>query len=120
MGDSEAIEALSGAVRQAEERHAYREALTILGALVELIPPGDERWLAVLDALALDAEWVVDHRADVHAALAIPALRTIDAAARGILRPRAGGPAVKFRLASFLTLGTGELQEAERLASRKP
>lgn len=114
VGDPEAIEALSGAVRQAEERHAYREALTILGALVELIPAGDERWLAVLDALALDAEWVVDHRADVHANLAIPALRTIDALLEGSsdLRRRAR---VKFRLASFLTWGTGEFGEAERL-----
>jgi DNA-binding CsgD family transcriptional regulator len=115
VGDPEAIEALCQAIRQAEERQAYREALTILGALVDLIPPGDERWLAALDAMVLHAEWVVDHRADVHAALAIPALRAIDA-----LLPPDSDPArratVKFRLASFLTWGMGQYEEGERAA----
>jgi tetratricopeptide (TPR) repeat protein len=100
-------------VSQAERRRAYREALTILGSLVELLPPGDERWLEVLDALVLEAEWVVDHRADVHAAFAIPALRAIDS-----LLGRSPDPArraaIKFRLASFLAWGTGELEEADR------
>lgn len=113
VGDAEAIEALCGAVRQAEERELYREALTILGSLVELLPPGDERWLEVLDALVLEAEWVVDHRADVHAALAIPALRAIDSLLERFPDP-ARRAAVKFRLASFLSWGTGELEEAER------
>ena len=78
--DSEAIDALGEAVRQAEARDLYREALTLLGALVDLVPPGDDRWLQVVDGLVLQADWVVDHRADVHATLAIPALRAIDAA----------------------------------------
>src|SRR5262249_16304469 len=67
LGDDEAIAALRDAVRQAEDRGAYREALTILNALVELIPAGDKRWLDVLKALHWQAEWVVDHRADAHA-----------------------------------------------------
>lgn len=119
-GDQEAIEALCGAVRQAEDRQLFREALTLLGTLVELVPPDDDRWLEVVDGMVLQAEWVVDHRADVHAALAIPALRAIDSALEGsddISRQAL----VKFRLASFLAWGLGEIEEAERLcrASRE-
>jgi DNA-binding CsgD family transcriptional regulator len=114
-GDSEAIDALSGAVRQAEARGAYREALTVLGTLVELIPPGDERWLDVLDAMALDAEWVIDHRADVHAALAVPALRAIDAMLEGTADPGRRAT-VKLRLSSFLTWGTGDLEGGRQAA----
>ena len=113
-GDTEAIEALCGAMRQAEERNLYREALTLLGSLVELVPRGDERWLEVLDGMVLQAEWVADHRADVHAALAIPALRAIDDVL-GVSADPARRAAVKFRLASFLSWGAGELEEAERV-----
>jgi DNA-binding CsgD family transcriptional regulator len=113
VGDGEAIELLRDAVRQAEERGAYREALTILGALVELIPAGDERWLGVLEGLAWDAEWVVDHRADVHALLGIKAMREIDALLDDSADP-APRAAVKLRLANFLGWGAGDLDEAER------
>lgn len=112
VGDPEAIEVLRDAVRQAEEREAYRESLTIQGALVALLPTGDERWIEVADAIAWDAEWVVDRRAGVHAALGIRALREIDS----VLDRRAdpGRQAqVKERLANFLAYGTGELDEAE-------
>ena len=116
VGDTEAIEALSDGVRDAEERGAYRESLTILGALVELIPTGDERWLDVLYALAWRAEWVVDHRADVHAQFGIKALRAIDSLLEGSPKPipRAS---VKLRLANFLGWGTGDLAEAERVCA---
>jgi DNA-binding CsgD family transcriptional regulator len=113
VGDQEAIDVLRDAVRQDESREAYREALTILGALVELIPDGDERWLEVLDALSWQAEWVVDHRADTHALLGIKAMNAID----GLLNPTwDAGPraTVKFRLALFLGWGSGDLEEAER------
>jgi DNA-binding CsgD family transcriptional regulator len=113
VGDQEAIEALRDAVRQAESRGAYREALTILGALVELVPADDKRWLDILHALSWNAEWVVDHRADAHALLGLSAMRAIDA-----LLGRSPDPAaratVKFRLANFLGWGTGDLDEAER------
>jgi class 3 adenylate cyclase/DNA-binding CsgD family transcriptional regulator len=113
VGDPEAIEALREAVRQAEERQLYREALTILGALVDLLPPGDERWLEILDVLGSRAEWVVDHRADAYAALGIPALRFIDSILTAAPDP-ARRATVKFRLTSFLAWGTGELEEAQR------
>jgi DNA-binding CsgD family transcriptional regulator/tetratricopeptide (TPR) repeat protein len=113
IGDDEAIQALRNAVQQAESREAYREALTILGVLVELIPAGDHRWLDVLHALSWRAEWVVDHRADTHALLGIKAMKAID-----VLLADSPDPApratVKFRLAQFLGWGSGDLDEAER------
>lgn len=112
VGDDEAIEALQNAVRQAEEKEAFQEALTLLNALVELLPSGDERWLNVVDALNWHAEWVLDHRADAHAALGLEATRQIDRVLDGSGDP-ARRAAVKFRLASFLSWGTGELEEAE-------
>jgi DNA-binding CsgD family transcriptional regulator/tetratricopeptide (TPR) repeat protein len=112
-GDSEAIEALCEAVAQAEARALYRDALTILASLVDLLPAGDERWLRVLDAFELQADWVFDHRADAHAALAIPALRAIDSVLERLPDP-ARQATVKFRLCSFLAWGTGELEAAER------
>jgi DNA-binding NarL/FixJ family response regulator len=111
IGDQEAIDALRDAVAQAESLQAYREALTVLGALVELIPRSDRRWLEVLDAISGQAEWVVDHRADTHALLGIEAMRAID----GLLDPSwdpAPRAIVKFRLAHFLGWGTGELEDA--------
>ncbi len=57
IGDRETIGVLRDAVRQAEGRGAYREALTILDALVELVPADDERWLDILNALSWRAEW---------------------------------------------------------------
>jgi len=112
-GDEEAIAALRDAFRQAEEREAYREALTILDALVRLIPPGDERWLPVLHAMTWQADWVVDHRADAHAVLGIDAMSAIDSVLEGSADPAARAT-VKFRLASFLAWGTGDLDRAER------
>ena len=67
VGDPEAVEALIDALRQAEGRGAYREALSVLGSLVDLLPAGDERWLRVAEAMSFEAEWVVDHRADLYA-----------------------------------------------------
>jgi DNA-binding CsgD family transcriptional regulator/tetratricopeptide (TPR) repeat protein len=113
VGDQEAIDALRDAVRQAEERGAYREALTILDALVELVPADDERWLDILTALSWNAEWVVDHRADTHALLGLRAMRAIDSLLERSPQ-RAARATVKFRLANFLGWATGELDEAER------
>ena len=111
-GDVEAVGVLADALRQAEGRGAYREALTILGSLVEVLPLGDERWLAVASGMSWGAEWVVDHRGDVHAALAIRAMQAIDAALEGF--PDLGlRAAVKFRLGTFLSWGAGMVEEAE-------
>jgi DNA-binding CsgD family transcriptional regulator len=115
VGDSEAIDVLRDALRQAEDRGAYREGLTILGALVSLLPPGDSRWVDVLDALSWSPEWVVDHRGDAGDIMGATAMRSIDAALAGSSDPARRGK-VKYRLATFLTWGTGELEEAERVA----
>ena len=111
-GDSEAVDVLLDAMRQAEQREAYREALDLQAELVELLPADDRRWLEVLDAMYWRAEWLIDHRAETHAPVAIRALRAID----GLLQDssdHARRAIVKFRLASFLAWGTGELEAAQ-------
>jgi tetratricopeptide (TPR) repeat protein len=112
-GDDEAVRVLLDAMRQAEQREAFRESLDLLCELVDLLPPADPRWLDVLDAMYWQAEWVVDHRAETGAETAIRALRAID----GLLSDSADDArraTVKFRMANFLAWGTGELPEAER------
>jgi DNA-binding CsgD family transcriptional regulator/tetratricopeptide (TPR) repeat protein len=113
VGDGEAIAAVCEALRQAEDRGAYREALGILGVIVEIVPSGDRRWLEVLDAMAWQPEWVLDHRGDVHAVLGVRAMRAIDTVLEGSPDP-VRQAAVKLRLASFLSHGMGELDEGER------
>jgi len=117
VGDPEAIQSLHEALRQAERREAYREALVLLGALVQLLPLGDGRWLEIVDAMLQGAEWVVDHRADLEGPTVIRALRAIDAKLEDSDDPGRRA-AVKFRLASFLAWSTGELVEAEAAASQ--
>jgi DNA-binding CsgD family transcriptional regulator len=111
-GDEEAVRVLLDAMRQAEQREAFRETLDLLSELADILPPADPRWLGVLDAMNWQAEWVVDHRAETRAETAIRALRAID----GLLACSADHgrrATVKFRLANFLAWGTGELPEAE-------
>ncbi|HEX4248698.1 MAG TPA: AAA family ATPase [Pseudonocardia sp.] len=110
-GDPEAVAVLVRAVRRAEEREAYHEALEILASLVDLLPAGDPRWREVVAALSWRAQWVVDHRADAHAVLGVGPMRRIDAVLAGLPAP-AERAVVKFRLASFLAWGGGELAEA--------
>ncbi|MGH9037681.1 MAG: ATP-binding protein, partial [Acidimicrobiia bacterium] len=115
VGDPEAVDVLRQAMHQAEERGAYRESLTLLAGLVELLPEDDRRWLEILDAMSATAGWVVEHRADAHALPGISALQAIDALLEGSpdLARRA---AVKFRLATFLAWGPGEFEEALSLS----
>jgi DNA-binding CsgD family transcriptional regulator/tetratricopeptide (TPR) repeat protein len=112
-GDSEAVEVLLDAMRQAERREAFREALELQGELVELLPADDERWLDVLEAMYARAEWLIDHRAEAGAPVAITALRAIDGLLTGS-SDYARRATVKFRLANFLAWGTGELTAAQR------
>ncbi|HEX6492213.1 MAG TPA: AAA family ATPase, partial [Candidatus Dormibacteraeota bacterium] len=109
-GDDEAIAVLRDALRQAEERGGFREALKILGALADILPPGDARWIAVAGTLD-QGEWVVDHRADADTRSAITALREMDAVLANGSDP-ALRALVKSRLTSFLSWGTGQLEEA--------
>jgi predicted ATPase len=108
-GDSEAVEVLLDAMRQAERREAFREALDLQAELVELLPAGDQRWLEVLEAMYARAEWLIDHRAETNAPVAIRALRAIDRLLEGSTDD-ARRAIVKFRLANFLAWGTGDLE----------
>jgi class 3 adenylate cyclase/DNA-binding CsgD family transcriptional regulator len=114
LGDDEAVVVLRDAVRQAEDAGSFREALTILASLVELLPAGDPRWSEVVGALSWEAQWVVDHRADSYAVFGIDALRAMDQALAG-LPDVAQRASVKLRLANFLAWGTGQIDEAERV-----
>ena len=110
-GDSEAVEVLLDAMRQAERREAYREALQLQAELVDLLPADDQRWLEVLEAMYARAEWLIDHRAETDAPVAVKALRAIDGLLEGS-SDDARRAIVKFRLANFLAWGTGDLEAA--------
>jgi class 3 adenylate cyclase/DNA-binding CsgD family transcriptional regulator len=115
-GDAEATGALCEALRQAEQREADREALEILGALVELVPSHDQAWTDVARAMTWHADWVVDHRFD-NADLGVRAMREISAVL-GRSGDVAGRASANLRLASFLAWGTPELGEAERVCGQ--
>jgi DNA-binding CsgD family transcriptional regulator len=114
LGDDEAINVIRGALANADAREAYREVLELFGALVELLPPGDDRWLGVADALSPEGEWVLEQGTDRHAASGVQALREIDSALEEApnvaLRAR-----VKSRLANLSAWSTGSVDEAERV-----
>ncbi|HZI37034.1 MAG TPA: AAA family ATPase, partial [Acidimicrobiia bacterium] len=108
-GDAEAIDALLEALHQAEGRDADREALEILGGLVEVLPTGDPRWAEVAATVSWHADWLVDHRAD-NLAVGLKAMQEISAvlAHSDDLTARA---TIRLRLATFLCWGTGALSE---------
>jgi DNA-binding CsgD family transcriptional regulator len=110
-GDPEAVEVLLDAMRQAERREAFHEALELLAELVDLLPADDQRWLEVLEAMYARAEWLIDHRAESDAPVAVRALRAIDRLLEGS-SDDGRRAIVKLRLASFLAWGTGELEPA--------
>jgi len=86
----------------------------LLDALIELIPSGDKRWLKVLDAMPVQPEWVVDHRADSGVASGIRVMRQV-AQLLEQSSDRLRLAAVKFNLGSLLAWGTGEIEEAQVL-----
>ncbi|MBJ7596830.1 AAA family ATPase [Candidatus Nephthysia bennettiae] len=114
-GDQEAIAAVLSAFRQAEERQSHGEAMVLLEALLALIPAADPRWLKVLDVMAEDPEWVVDHKADAYAAAGIEAMRRIERLVEASSDLNRRG-LVKLRLTNFLAFGAGDLEEGERCA----
>lgn len=114
-GDAEAIAALHDALQQSEQRELHRESLALLEALVELLPAGDERWLEIFDAMVRQADWVVEHRADVDVTMAIRALRIIEQLLEGRGDDARLGT-VKFHLANLLAWGAKEVAAATALA----
>ena len=116
-GDGEAIEALRQALREAEDRRAFRETLTMLAGLVEILPEGDERWLDIGQVLSGEAEWAQypnTSRPDTE--LAIRALQAIDAvlARSGEIHRRG---ILKLRVSHLLCWGIGDPVQAEEAAT---
>jgi len=105
---------LCGALRQAEGRQHHREALALLDALTELVPAGDHRWQRVLEAMPLQPEWVVDHRADTGAEVGVRAMRAIEQVMERSSDSSARA-AVKFNLGSLLAWANGEVEDGRRL-----
>lgn len=116
-GDPEAVDTLRDALRQAEERDAYSEALDILTSLVDLLPADDDRWLEVVDAFPNRARWAIDQRADVdatQAAQGLRAMRFLESVATRSPDP-ARQATVKHRMGIFLGWGVADPPEAVRL-----
>ncbi|MGB2938993.1 MAG: AAA family ATPase, partial [Candidatus Dormiibacterota bacterium] len=116
-GEEEAIDALIDALQQAEERQSYREAMPILSGLLDLLPSGDPRWRRVLDAMSWDAEWVIDHQADLYTEIGVRAMREIEK----VLRPSDDllrQAVVQLRLSSFRVWHVQESADAVRTAER--
>lgn len=116
-GDDEAVDALCEAFSQSQARDLYREALVILTALLDILPEGDRRWLRVLDALTVGADWVLSHLVEADAATAVTAMRRL-ADVLGSEDDPAAEATVQLHLASFLALGTTRHEEAERAGRR--
>lgn len=117
QADEESLDALCRAIREAEGKGLYREALAIMGDLPDLIPRGDPRWLQVLDSVTWQADWVIDHLAEGDAEGAITVMRRIEEVSRDRADLVAQG-IVQFHLASFLSIGAGRLDEAEEACRR--
>ncbi len=117
VADDESLDALCGAISEAESQGMYREALEILGGLPDVLERGDSRWLRVLRAITWQADWVVDHLAEGDAEGAITTMRRIEEASRNHHDLVAQG-IVQFHLASFLSIGAGRLDEAASACRR--
>jgi DNA-binding CsgD family transcriptional regulator/tetratricopeptide (TPR) repeat protein len=115
-GDAEAIDVLREALAEAGRAEAYPEALAILGMLSDVLPRDDPRWLHVLDALSDEAQWVLDHRADVDVEPCIAAMAAMDAVlANSTDLVRRG--IVKLRLAGVYSYGQGDVDRAAAAAT---
>jgi class 3 adenylate cyclase/DNA-binding CsgD family transcriptional regulator len=117
QGDPEAVDALRGALRQAEALEHHRESIGLLSALLEMLPAGDRRWLDVFDALDWQSEWVVEHRLDATLDVAIQAMRRIEQLAVAS-DDRVRRATVSFHLGTFLTWGKAENETANALVEQ--
>jgi len=117
VGDDEAIGVLCRALSHAQEREAPVEAMAILHYLVDVLAPGDRRWLDVLQFLTWDVEWMVDHKFEtgelsVERAIAAAAEIAEDAEDAG-LRAR-----VWYCRGAFFTWDSGDLPAGAAAARR--
>jgi len=117
LGDADAVDALQSALQEAGRLGAYPEAHAILGALANVLPADDQRWLRVFDALSDEAQWILDHRSDADAEPCIQAMQAIDALlSDGADLVRRG--VVKLRLSSLYSYGLGDVELADAAAAQ--
>jgi DNA-binding CsgD family transcriptional regulator len=112
-GDSEAIDALIIALHQAQARELHREAIAILKALMEVLAPGDRRWLQLLEVLVWQGTEFLDHKTDIDRTTIPTALRQIEEVLAGS-EDLASLAALKYCLSNYLTYDEGRLDEARR------
>jgi hypothetical protein len=115
--DDEAIDALLRAIRQAQQRDVHREAMTIVRALMEILPEGDGRWQALLDVIVWQGSEVLDQRVDIDPETVPRALQGIEVALAGST-DLAAIAALKYGLSNHLTYDVGDLSSAERVCQQ--
>ena len=110
-GDDEAAAVLCRALADAQEREAAVEATSILGYVIDVLRPGDGRWLDVLRFLTWHSEWMVDHKFET-GELALE--RAIAAAAETAEKSGDSGALANawFCRAAFLAWDRGDLEAA--------
>ncbi len=115
-GDSEAIDVLCRSLHQAEQLEHHREALSLLDALLQILPERDARWLTVLDQMPVQPEWVIDHRADRGAKTGVLAMQRMQQVLRNSpdIEKRAS---VSFNLGTLMIWGLGEFSAGVRLVT---
>lgn len=120
-GDREAVDMLVQALAEGWSRRTFAEAFVVLGSLDGLLPPGDSRWIDVLDAMPYDAEWSsVYNRIPIETSSGTAALRQIDRTLRGGDRgtwDHTRIALVNLYLAELLGWCGGELEEAATRAA---
>ena len=106
-GDSQAIDALIRQVAQAGRRGSHAEVWAIVPALIDLLAPGDERWLDVSDALSWPSNGSLTYKAERYTAAEMGAMLKIQEqlATAGDLKRQAS---IRFRRAGFLAYGAGD------------
>lgn len=117
IGDDDVVDILCRAIREAERRGLYQEALATLSAMLDLLLPGDSRWMRVLEAMDWQSDWVIGHLAEGQVDVAIAAMERIRPVVQDLGEPSALGT-VDLHLAASLSIGAGRLDDAEQACRR--